>query len=106
MARNGIPTARFRICESPDDALASVRRDEFGWPIVLKADGLAAGKGVVIAEDHATAERAISEAMRERKFGAAGDRLVIEECLTGPEVSFFAICDGFRAIPHRHRAGS
>jgi phosphoribosylamine--glycine ligase len=68
-------------------------------PIVLKADGLAAGKGVVIAEDQAAAERAILDAMRERKFGAAGERLVIEECLTGPEVSFFAICDGVRAIP-------
>jgi phosphoribosylamine--glycine ligase len=99
MARHGIPTARCRICESLDDALASVRRDEFGWPLVLKADGLAAGKGVVIAEERAAAERAITDAMRERKFGAAGDRLVIEECLTGPEVSFFAICDGVRAIP-------
>jgi phosphoribosylamine--glycine ligase len=99
MARHRIPTARFRICESLDDALASVRREEFGLPIVLKADGLAAGKGVVIAEDPATAERAITEAMRDRKFGAAGERLVIEECLTGPEVSFFAICDGVRAIP-------
>ena len=99
MARHGVPTARFRICEAADDALASIRADEFGLPIVLKADGLAAGKGVVIAEDQAAAERAILDAMRERKFGAAGERLVIEECLTGPEVSFFAICDGVRAIP-------
>jgi phosphoribosylamine--glycine ligase len=99
MARHGIPTARFRICESLDEALASVRRDELGLPVVLKADGLAAGKGVVIAEDRAAAERAITDAMRERKFGAAGDRIVIEECLTGPEVSFFAVCDGSRAVP-------
>jgi phosphoribosylamine--glycine ligase len=99
MARHGIPTARFRICESVDDALASVRRDELGLPVVLKADGLAAGKGVVIAENRAAAERAITDAMRERKFGAAGDRIVIEECLTGPEVSFFAVCDGSRAVP-------
>ncbi len=99
MARHGIPTARFRICESYDEALASVRRDEFGLPVVLKADGLAAGKGVVIAEDRAAAEGAIGDAMRARKFGAAGDRLVIEECLVGPEVSFFAICDGARAVP-------
>jgi phosphoribosylamine---glycine ligase len=99
MARHGIPTARFRICESLDEALASVRRDELGLPVVLKADGLAAGKGVVIAEDRAAAERAITDAMRDRKFGAAGDRIVIEECLTGPEVSFFAVCDGSRAVP-------
>ena len=84
MARHGVPTARFRICESLDEALESVRRDELGVPVVLKADGLAAGKGVVIAEDRAAAERAITDAMRERKFGAAGDRIVIEECLSGP----------------------
>jgi phosphoribosylamine--glycine ligase len=99
MARHEIPTARFRVCESLDAALESVRRDEFGLPVVLKADGLAAGKGVVIAEDRAAAEGAITDAMRDRKFGAAGDRLVIEECLVGPEVSFFAICDGSRAVP-------
>ena len=99
MARHHVPTARFRVCESLDEALASVRRDEFGLPVVLKADGLAAGKGVVIAGDRAAAERAITEAMRDRKFGDAGDRIVIEECLNGPEVSFFAICDGVRAVP-------
>jgi phosphoribosylamine--glycine ligase len=99
MARHGVPTARFRVCESHDEALASVRRGEFGLPVVLKADGLAAGKGVVIAEDRDAAERAIADAMRDRKFGAAGDRIVIEECLSGPEVSFFALCDGARAVP-------
>ena len=99
MARHSVPTARFRVCESLDDALGSVRRGEFGLPVVLKADGLAAGKGVVIAEDRAAAEGAIIDAMRDRKFGAAGDRIVIEECLTGPEVSFFAVSDGTRAVP-------
>ena len=99
MARHGVPTARFRTCDTLDEALESVRADEFGMPVVLKADGLAAGKGVVIAEDRAAAERAITDAMRERKFGAAGDRLVIEECLEGPEVSFFVACDGARAVP-------
>ena len=99
MARHGVPTARFRICESLNEALDSVRRDELGVPVVLKADGLAAGKGVVIAEDRAAAERAITDAMQERKFGPAGDRIVIEECLSGPEVSFFLVCDGARAVP-------
>jgi phosphoribosylamine--glycine ligase len=99
MDRHNVPTARFRVCESLTDALDAVRRNEFGLPVVLKADGLAAGKGVVIAADREDAERAIVEAMRDRKFGAAGDRLVIEECLTGPEVSFFAISDGVRAVP-------
>jgi len=99
MARHGVPTARFRTCEAADEALAAVRSGEFGLPIVLKADGLAAGKGVVVAEDRAAAERAIADAMRDRKFGAAGDRLVIEECLQGPEVSFFCLADGARAVP-------
>jgi len=98
MARHRIPTARFRICESRDEAIEAVRRHEFGFPVVLKADGLAAGKGVVIADDLAAAERAIGDAMLQRKFGSAGDRLVIEECLSGPEVSFFAICDGSNAV--------
>jgi phosphoribosylamine--glycine ligase len=99
MARHHVPTARFRTCESFDDALNTVRGGEFGVPVVLKADGLAAGKGVVIAENRDAAEHAIADAMRDHKFGAAGDRLVIEECLRGPEVSFFLICDGTRAVP-------
>src|SRR6267378_256667 len=99
MARHGVPTARFRTCESLDEAMAVVHGGEFGEPVVLKADGLAAGKGVVIAADRAAAERAIYDAMRDRKFGASGDRLVIEECLQSPEVSFFCICDGERAVP-------
>jgi len=98
MARHGVPTARFHTAESLDDALASVRSGSFGFPVVLKADGLAAGKGVVIADDLAAAEAAIAAAMGERRFGAAGDRLVIEECLSGPEVSAFFICDGERAL--------
>jgi len=99
MARHSVPTARFHTSDALDDALAVVRSNEFGWPIVLKADGLAAGKGVVIAEDSASAETALAAAMGERRFGAAGDRVVIEECLTGPEVSFFVVTDGARALP-------
>jgi len=99
MARHRVPTARFRTCESTDEALAVLRSGEFEIPVVLKADGLAAGKGVVVAEDRATAEAAVVAAMRDRRFGAAGERLVIEECLSGPEVSFFVISDGVRAMP-------
>jgi len=99
MQRHRVPTARFRTCENQADALASVRRSEFGFPVVLKADGLAAGKGVAIAADLASAEAAIHEAMVDQRFGAAGARLVIEECLTGPEVSFFVLSDGRRALP-------
>ena len=98
MARHFVPTARFRACESLDDALAVVRGGEFGVPVVIKADGLAAGKGVVVAQDRAAAERAVFDAMRDRKFGAAGDAVVVEECLEGLEVSFFCLCDGTRAV--------
>ncbi len=99
MARHGIPTARYRVCDSAAAARAVIASGEFGYPVVLKADGLAAGKGVVVAENAADAEGAIRAAMEDAQFGAAGARLVIEECLTGPEVSFFALCDGTRALP-------
>lgn len=99
MARHGIPTARFHTAESADDAIRVVRSGEFGFPVVLKADGLAAGKGVVIASDVEEAEDAIRAAMVDARFGHAGDRLVIEECLSGPEVSFFVLSDGARTLP-------
>ena len=99
MARHGIPTARYRACDSSAAARQLIASGEFGFPVVLKADGLAAGKGVVVAADRAEADAAIRAAMDEQQFGAAGARLVIEECLLGPEVSFFALCDGTRAIP-------
>jgi phosphoribosylamine---glycine ligase len=99
MARHGIPTARYRVCENAAAARAVLDRGELGYPVVVKADGLAAGKGVVIAEDRPAADEAVAAAMDDRQFGAAGDRLVLEECMTGPEVSFFAICDGRRAMP-------
>jgi phosphoribosylamine---glycine ligase len=99
MARHGVPTARFHTAESADAALAVVRGGTFGFPVVLKADGLAAGKGVVIAQDLTEAEEAVAAAMTGGRFGAAGERLVIEECLTGPEVSFFVLSDGTRALP-------
>jgi phosphoribosylamine--glycine ligase len=99
MARHGIPTARYRVSESSASAREIVASGEFGFPVVLKADGLAAGKGVVVARDRDEADAAIRAAMDERQFGAAGARIVIEECLVGPEVSFFALCDGTRAVP-------
>lgn len=98
MARHHVPTARFRTCDTRDQALATVRTGEFGFPVVLKADGLAAGKGVVIAADRTEAEAAIDAAMVSNRFGAAGRCLVIEECLQGPEVSFFVLSDGARAL--------
>ena len=99
MARHGVPTARFRTCDTADEALACLRSGEFDFPVVLKADGLAAGKGVVIAGNRVEAEAAIAAAMTARCFGEAGDRLVVEECLAGTEVSFFVVSDGDRALP-------
>jgi phosphoribosylamine--glycine ligase len=99
MARHGIPTARYRVCSSAPEAKALVASAELGFPVVVKADGLAAGKGVVVAPDRASADAAIIAAMEDRQFGDAGSRLVLEECLEGPEVSFFAISDGRHALP-------
>lgn len=98
MARHDIPTARFRVCEQLDEAIEVVRSAPFGFPVVLKADGLAAGKGVVIAESLQDAEAAVVAAMRDARFGAAGQRVVVEECLSGPEVSFFVMSDGARVL--------
>ena len=87
MQRLGIPTARFVKTSSAAEAISAL--DQFKYPIVIKADGLAAGKGVVIATDRAQAEEAVR---------ALGPMLVIEEFLEGEEVSFIAICDGRDAI--------
>jgi phosphoribosylamine--glycine ligase len=99
MARHGIPTARYRACDTAGQAYAIVASGELGLPLVVKADGLAAGQGVVVAADVESARDAVRAAMEERQFGDAGSRVVLEECLVGPEVSFFAICDGARATP-------
>ena len=98
MARAGVPTAKHITCESAASAMDEVRRARFGYPVVLKADGLAAGKGVVVAADQAAAERAVQDMMVERRFGDAGAQLVIEECLQGREASFFVLTDGRSAL--------
>ena len=94
MARHNVPTAKFADCATADEALAAIARGDLGYPIVIKADGLAAGKGVVIAEDRASAEAAVRGAMVERRFGSAGDRVVLEEFLVGQEASYFVLSDG------------
>lgn len=93
----GVPTARWARFEDPAAARAYVRAQ--GAPIVVKADGLAAGKGVVVAETVEEAEAAIADIMEARVHGAAGTTVVVEECLVGEEVSFFALCDGTTALP-------
>jgi phosphoribosylamine---glycine ligase len=98
MARHGVPTARYQVCESADVALAVLATRQFGYPVVIKADGLAAGKGVVIATDQLNASLAIRGMMVERRFGDAGARIVIEEHMQGHEASVFALTDGRRAV--------
>ena len=92
----GIPTAQWESFDDADAAREFVRRR--GAPIVVKADGLAAGKGVVVATTEADALAAIDAMMQARRFGDAGSSVVIEECLTGEEVSLFALCDGETAL--------
>jgi phosphoribosylamine--glycine ligase len=99
MRRHGVPTARYRVCTSADEALASIASGEFGDALVVKADGLAAGKGVVVATNRAMAEQAVTAAMIDKTFGAAGARIVLEELLTGPEVSFFVVAHGESYVP-------
>jgi phosphoribosylamine--glycine ligase len=94
MERHGIPSAPYRVFDDPDGAESyAVKR---GGPIVVKADGLAAGKGVTVCDGPEQARQAIHESMRERRFGDAGDRVVLEDRLVGEEASYYAISDGER----------
>ncbi len=92
-----IPTAAYRRFTNASAAKAYVR--EHGAPIVVKADGLAAGKGVTVATEVAEAEAAIDQALIDRQFGAAGAEIVVEEFLAGPEASLLALVDGFNVLP-------
>jgi phosphoribosylamine---glycine ligase len=93
MARHNIPTAQFTACHSPESARAALQM-EFKFPVVVKADGLAAGKGVRIVRDHDEFDQAINAMMVERVFGEAGARIVLEECLAGREASLMIFTDG------------
>jgi phosphoribosylamine--glycine ligase len=92
MARHAIPTAAFAVFDDLESALRYVREKD--GPCVVKADGLAAGKGVSVCATSAQAETALHEMMGDRRFGAAGERVVIEDLLEGEEVSYYAITDG------------
>jgi len=99
MKKHKIPTARFDVACSAAEARSLLKKKKSGFPMVLKADGLAAGKGVLIARDRKEAEEAIEVLQVERRFGVAGDRVVVEEFLEGHEASFFALSDGQRVLP-------
>ena len=92
MRRYGIPTARFAVAEDFEAGVKAL--GEFTPPLVIKADGLAAGKGVAVAQDFEEAEEALEDYMRHKILGSAGERVVIEECLAGEEISFILLTDG------------
>ncbi len=97
MERGGIPTAEFAVFDDADKARDYLKAHSF--PIVIKADGEAAGKGVLVAQDYEQADEFIRALMEERVFGASGDKVVIEECLTGEEASVMAFVDGETVVP-------
>ena len=99
MEENGIPTAEFRVVTSRADAEEVLDGGELGWPVVLKADGLAGGKGVLIPANREEAEAALVQLFDERAFGAASDKVVIEECLQGTEASYHVLLDGEHFFP-------
>lgn len=97
MIRNGIPTAAYKIFYNSEKAKEEI--DAFGYPVVIKADGLAAGKGVIIAQNREEAFAAIDDILTVKKFGEAGRRIVVEEFLRGREASILAFVDGRTAVP-------
>lgn len=97
LAKHGIPTAGYKEFTDINELKKAV--GIFGYPMVIKADGLAAGKGVIIAEDKAAAVEAIDEIMGDKIFGAAGDKIVVEEFLTGIEASMLCFVDGKTIVP-------
>ncbi len=98
MKKYGIPTASYEEFTSYDSAVAYVK-EQNKYPTVIKADGPALGKGVIIAEDEETAEKALYDMMKDKCFGASGDKVVIEEFLRGPEITVLAFCDGVSIRP-------
>lgn len=95
--RHKIPTAKYQTFNDADAAIAYIRHT--GAPIVVKADGLAAGKGVVVAQTEQEAITAVTHMLKNNAFGHAGKRVIIEECLRGEEASFIVMCDGQAALP-------
>lgn len=99
MERHQIPTAASKIAESPEEAKEILNSGKFSFPLVVKADGLAAGKGVIICENLKEAEEIVRLIMVERKFGEAGRRVLVEEYLRGKETSFIVLSDGEEVVP-------
>ena len=99
MERHRIPTGRFKVAETQAQAMRVIKSGEFFFPLVVKADGLAAGKGVIVCPSLRKAEEAVDMIMAKRQFGEAGQKVLIEEFLKGKEVSFIVISDGAKMQP-------
>lgn len=97
MKKYNIPTAAYEVFDCPDKAIEYLGTSKY--PIVIKADGLALGKGVLICMDYYEAEKAVKSIMIDKQFGLAGNRMIIEEFISGPEVSVLAFCDGTHILP-------
>ena len=97
MTRHNLPTAKYKEYTNIDKAIDDI--DDFGYPVVIKADGLAAGKGVIISENREDAIKTLKEMMNDKKFGTAGEKIVIEEFLSGIETSILAFVDNETIIP-------
>ena len=97
MKKYGIPSAAYEVFDNPESALSYL--ETVPLPAVIKADGLALGKGVIIAETREAAKRAVRDIMEDRVFGKSGEKIVIEEFLTGPEVSVLSFTDGETVVP-------
>ena len=98
MKKYGIPTAAYEVFTDPADVLAYLQKRNT-WPAVIKADGLALGKGVLIAQNEEEAKAAVKELMVDKKFGASGNEVVVEEFMEGPEVSVLSFTDGHVIVP-------
>lgn len=99
LKRHGIPTARYHVVSSMEEAKSVIESEEVGMPLVVKADGLAGGKGVSITHNREDALKEAAKLIDDRELGSAGTRLVLEEFLEGEEVSFFALSDGHHVLP-------
>jgi len=99
LTRHNVPSPRYSVCGSYDEAERILKEGKLGFPCVVKADGLTSGKGALVCENKAEAIAAAASLLKDKRFGKAGERVVIEEFVPGEEVSFLVLCDGTRAVP-------
>ena len=99
LTRHNVPSPRYSVCGTFEEAERVLNEGALGFPCVVKADGLTAGKGAVVCDTREDAVAAAASMLRDKRFGKAGERVVIEEFIPGEEVSFLVLCDGSRAVP-------